>query len=281
MKIDSHQHFWRFDAARDSWITGDMAVLKRDFMPRDLQPELAANGMDRCVAVQASQSEEETLFLLDLAQRHDWIAGVVGWLDLRAENVIERLLYFSQFRKLRGLRHIVQAESDDRFMLRQDFQSGISSLAEFNLTFDILVYPRQLPAAVELVSKFPRQSFVLDHVAKPAIKAGPGAPENLDWARHIKAIAAQPNVYCKLSGLLTEGNWHRWRPEDFTPYLYTVFQAFGPDRLMFGSDWPVCLLAGKYSQVKSLITGYARNFPGAREENIFGANAARFYGLEN
>ncbi len=258
-----------------------MSVLKRDFLPSDPLPEMSANGMDACVAVQADQSETETLFLLDLAQRHKPIAGVVGWVDLCAGNLPKRLEYFSRFEKLRGFRHIVQAEPDDRYMLRSDFLRGIGCLAELRFTYDILIYPKQLPAAIELVSRFPGQRFVLDHMAKPAVKAGERPVESTDWARHIRAIAASPNVNCKLSGLIVEADWRHWRAEDFTPYLDVVFDAFGPDRLMFGSDWPVCLLAGTYRQVKQLVVDYLGDRPEAEKEGIFGANAARFYGLKN
>jgi L-fuconolactonase len=281
MNIDSHQHFWRFDPARDTWITDEMAVLKRDFMPADLKPDLDANDMDACIAVQASQSDQETFFLLDLANRHVWIAGFVGWIDLCSGNVEERLWYLSQFEKLRGFRHIVQSEPDDRFMLRPDFLRGISCLAQFNFTYDILIYPRQLPTAIELVSRFPEQRFVLDHIAKPTIKSGHLASEDIEWARHIKSLAAQPNVYCKLSGLITEAHWHRWRPEDFAPYLDTVFESFGAQRLMYGSDWPVCLLAGTYRQVIDLVADYVRADSADQLDQIFGGNAARFYGLKN
>ncbi len=281
MTIDSHQHFWRYEPARDAWITDEMSVLKRDFLPADLIPELGANGIDACVAVQADQSEKETLFLLDLAQQCKTIAGVVGWVDLCAPSLPERLQHFSRFQKLRGFRHIVQAEPDDRFMIRAEFVRGIAALAEFQFVFDILVYPKQLPAAIELVAKFPGQRFVLDHMAKPAVKAGGRAGANSAWARHMRAIAAGANVYCKLSGLITEADWRHWRAEDFTPYLDVVFEAFGPDRLMFGSDWPVCLLAGTYRRVKQLIVDYLRDRPDAEKEKIFGANAARFYGLKN
>jgi L-fuconolactonase len=281
LTIDSHQHFWRYNPTRDVWITEGMSVLKRDFLPGDLLPELGANGMDACVAVQADQSEKETLFLLDLAERHQPIVGVVGWVDLFARNLPERLQYFSQFEKLRGFRHIVEAEPDDRFLMRTDFLRGIGCLAEFHYTFDLLIYPKQLPAAIELVAKFPGQRFVVDHMAKPAVQAGERTGTSSEWARHLRAIAANANVYCKLSGLITEADWRHWRAQDFTPYLDVAFEAFGPDRLMFGSDWPVCLLAGTYRQVKQLIVDYWGDRRDAEKEKIFGANAARFYGLKN
>jgi L-fuconolactonase len=275
MNIDSHQHFWRYDPHRDTWITHEMSVLKRDFVPADLLPELGANGIDGSIAVQADQSERETHFLLDCAAQHAEIAGVVGWVDLCAPNLPERLAYFSQFKKLRGLRHVVQAEPDDRFLLRQDFCRGIARLPEFGFTYDILIYPKQLPAACEFVAKFPEPRFVLDHLAKPNIRA-----RDIDsWCQHICGLAAHPNVFCKLSGLITEADWRNWHADDCRPCLDVVFEAFGADRLMFGSDWPVCLLAGTYRQVKELIADYTCHLPAADREKIFGLNAATFYGL--
>lgn len=275
MKIDSHQHFWRYNAQRDAWITDEMSILKRDFLPYDLFPELAAHGIHGTVAVQADQSEDETRFLLDLADRHPQILGVVGWVDLCSANLPDRLEFFSQFHKLRGFRHIVQAEPDDRFLLRQDFCRGVSRLQRFGFTYDILIYPKQLPAVREFVAKFPEQRFFLDHLAKPAIRT----KEIAAWATEIRALAAHQNVFCKLSGLITEADWRHWRPEDCEACLDVVFEAFGADRLMFGSDWPVCLLAGTYGQVKELIANYVRGFSPAEQDKIFGLNAARFYGL--
>lgn len=275
MRIDAHQHFWRYDARRDSWITDEMSVIKRDFLPGDLQPELAANGIDGTIAVQADQSEAETQFLLDLAAQNNSIAGVVGWVDLRSPSLGERLEHFSKFEKLCGFRHVVQAEPDDRFLLREDFQSGIGMLADFGYTYDILIYPKQLPAAIEFVGKFPKQPFIVDHLAKPEIK---GARIS-EWAGQMRTVAQSPNVYCKVSGLITEADWHTWRKEEFRPYLDVVFNAFGNDRVIFGSDWPVCLLAGKYGQVKQLIVDYTADFSAADRAKIFGLNAVHFYGL--
>jgi L-fuconolactonase len=195
MRIDSHQHFWRFNRQRDTWITDEMALLKRDFLPEDLLPELKASGIDGCIAVQTDQSEHETLFLLDLARRHTQIKGVVGWVDLRASDIPERLQYFSRFEKLRGFRHIAQSEPDDRFLLQPDFVRGIGQLADFGFTYDILIYPKQLPAAIELVARFPKQRFVIDHIAKPAIRSGEIEP----WSGLMREMASLPNVYCKVS----------------------------------------------------------------------------------
>lgn len=274
MKIDSHQHFWRYNPARDTWITDAMAVLRRDFLPEHLEPELAASQIDASIAVQADPSEEETLFLLELATRHEFIHGVVGWLDLSSATVEQRLESFARHRKLCGFRHIVQAEPDDRFMLRPAFLHGISRLKEFGFTYDILIYPRQLPAAVELVSKFPDQLFVIDHLAKPHIREN----RTTGWDREMRGLAAHSNVYCKVSGLVTEADWNGWAADDFRPYLDLVFEAFGVDRLMFGSDWPVCLLAAEYGEVADVITGYTQQLPQSDRQKIFGLNAARFYG---
>jgi L-fuconolactonase len=276
MKIDSHQHFWRYDAVRDAWITDSMAVLKRDFLPEHLAAELAANGFDASIAVQADQSENETMFLLDLAERSKNVAGVVGWVDLLSPRLGERLEYFSHFSKLRGFRHIAQAEPDDRFLAREDFVKGVTQLRAFDFTYDILIYPKQLPAAIELVGLIPEQHVVIDHLAKPEIKARKTAP----WAAQMREIAQNRNVFCKISGLVTETDWKLWKPDDFKPYLEVVFEAFGVDRLMFGSDWPVCLLVATYSELTRLIEEYVKGYSEADKEKFFGGNAARFYGLQ-
>ena len=276
MKIDAHQHFWKYNPQRDRWITDEMSILQRDFLPEHLIGELRTNGIDGCIAVQADQSEDETEFLLDLAARYDSsIQGVVGWLDLCSPQLPDRLAHFAQFKKLRGLRHILQSEPDDRFMLRPDFCHGIAKLKDFDLAFDILIYPRQLPAAIELVQKFPAQKFVLDHLAKPSIRAQETEP----WAKQIGILASNPNVYCKLSGLVTEADWRNWQPASFDPYLDVVFDSFGVDRLMFGSDWPVCLLAASYGQVRDLVQQYITRFQSKWCAKIFGLNAIHFYGL--
>jgi L-fuconolactonase len=276
MKIDSHQHLWRYDAARDAWITESMAVLRRDFLPDHLAAELNANAIDASIAVQADQSENETMFLLDLAEKNKHIAGVVGWVDLLSPRLAERLEYFSHFSKLRGFRHIAQGEPDDRFLARENFVKGVAQLRAFDFTYDILIYPKQLPAAIDLAARLPEQRFVVDHVAKPEINSGKTAP----WAAQVRELAQNKNVFCKLSGLVTEADWKHWKPDDFKPYLDVVFDAFGVERLMFGSDWPVCLLAATYGQVKQLIENYVTCYSEADKDKIFGGNAARFYGLK-
>lgn len=253
-----------------------MSLLKRDFMPKNLDEERKANNIDATIAVQADQSEDETLFLLDLAQRHSSIAGVVGWVDLCSPHAAKRLKRFSQFDKLRGFRHIAQDEPDDHFLVRPDFLRGMALLREHGFTYDILIYPEQLPAALELVAHFPEQKFVIDHLAKPEIKTRSRA----GWAVLMQNIAAKPNVYCKLSGLVTEADWKTWKKEDFRPYLDIVFDAFGPRRLMFGSDWPVCLLAASYQQVVEIVEDYIQDFAADIKDKIFGGNAADFYQLK-
>jgi L-fuconolactonase len=277
MVVDAHQHFWRFNPARDAWITAEMSAIRRDFLPEDLAAELGANGVDATIAVQADQSEAETEFLSGLAEGNGRIAGVVGWLDLRSPQIEKRLEYFSKFKKLRGLRHVAQAEPDDRFLIRPDFLRGVALLKQFELTYDILIYPRQLPAAIELVGKFPHQKFVVDHLAKAEIKAKRIEP----WAAQIRELAANPNVYCKLSGMVTEADWKNWKLADFEPYLDVVFDSFGSERVMFGSDWPVCLVAATYAQVKRIVESYIDYHQTNNRESIFGLNAIDFYNLRS
>lgn len=275
MTIDSHVHFWKFDKNRDAWITNEMKILRQDYLPEHLSLSLKRNEVDGCVAVQADQSELETHFLVELAKTHPVIKAVVGWVDLQNENVEERLNYFSQYNIIKGWRHIVQAEPNG-FLLNENFQKGIKALQPYNYTYDILIYPHQLKDAIEFVSKFPEQKFVIDHCAKPDIRN----KKIDDWKIFIKEIAQNPNVYCKLSGLLVEAAWKEWSAADFYPYLDAVFDAFGTDRLLYGSDWPVILLSGIYVQWKSLLEKYMENFTQEDREKIFGQNAIEFYNLK-
>ncbi|SFS68413.1 L-fuconolactonase [Zhouia amylolytica] len=272
MRLDAHQHFWKFDPVRDAWIDETMEVIRKDFLPTDLEPILQKNNIDGCIAVQADQSEMETAFLLDIARNNNFVKGVVGWVDLLADNVEDRLAHFSSNNKLKGIRHIVQAEPND-FMLRSDFQNGISKLSQFDLTYDILVFPRQLPAAIKLAEKFPDQAFVLDHIAKPAISSG----MDREWQSDIKELATCENVYCKVSGLVTETKDFQWRAEEFTPFLDVVFDSFGADRLLYGSDWPVCLLSSPYETVLKIIEDYV---PKEHHTKIFYQNTVNFYKLD-
>ena len=274
MRIDSHQHFWRYNAAEYGWMKPHWPI-RRDFLPADLEPELRACVLDGCVAVQARQTLEESRWLLELADSAPIIKGVVGWVDLRSEHVEEQLAQFSQHPKFMGVRHVVQDEPDDNFMLRPDFLRGIGKLEQFDLTYDILIFPNQLPAAIELAKRFPEQSFVLDHIAKPFIKDQVLSP----WREQIRELAQSPSVWCKVSGLVTEAKWQGWKTDDFKPYLDAVFEAFGSDRMIYGSDWPVCLLAGSYAGVFKLMKNYVSRLGPDVEAKFFGLNAARFYGL--
>jgi L-fuconolactonase len=275
MIIDAHQHFWQYHPVKDAWITDDMKVIQEDFLPHHLQPVLQENDVDGCVAVQADQSEAETGFLLDLAAQHNFIKGVVGWVDLRSDNLSERLEHFSSFEKLKGFRHIVQGEPDPAFILRSDFCNGIQALSKYDFTYDILVYPVQLPAVAAFVQQFPGHRLVIDHMAKPYCKTG----DITEWETHMRAIAQHPHVYCKISGLVTEADWQKWEAAHFAPFLDVVLEAFGPERLMFGSDWPVCKLAASYTEVKEIVTDYISRLSTTEKAGIMGGNAIRFYGL--
>jgi L-fucono-1,5-lactonase len=275
-RVDSHQHFWRYDPAEYGWIDDTMAVLRRDFLPGDLEPALRAAGFDRCVAVQARQTLEETRFLLELADRHPTIAGVVGWVDLQSPDARAQLASFHRHPKLVGIRHIVQGEPDERFLLRPQFGRGIALLEEFGLAYDILIYPRHLPVAAEFVARFPRQRFVLDHLAKPPIRQG----EIRDWERDLRALAKAPHVLAKLSGLVTEADWSGWTEAQMRPYLDVAFDCFGAERLMIGSDWPVCTLAAGYARTMALVLDYLKDRPAAEQEAVLGGNAARFWRLQ-
>jgi L-fuconolactonase len=272
MKIDSHQHFWIYDEPAYPWIPKG-TPLHRDWLPKDLEPLLARTGLDGCVAVQARQTVGETHWLLTLADHAPMIKGVVGWVDLQSETAEEQLAELATRPKFVGARHVVQDEPDENFMLRPNFLRGLGKLARHNLTYDILIYPKQLPAAIALARKFPEQPFVLDHIAKPLIKDGVLSP----WREHIRELARATNVWCKVSGILTEANHRTWKPADFKPYLDVVFEAFGEDRLMYGSDWPVCLLAGNYERMFELVDDYTRQFTHLACAKLFGGNAARFY----
>jgi L-fucono-1,5-lactonase len=273
MVIDSHVHFWKYDKKRDAWMK-DMKILQQDYLPTTLASTFHRNEVDGCVAVQADQSELETHFLVELSKTHPIIKGVVGWIDLRASNVEERLQYFSQYRIIKGVRHVVQGEPDD-FLYDADFQRGIRALHPFGHTYDVLIYHHQLRPAIDFVSKFPDQKFVLDHCAKPDVKH----KKIDDWKILISEMATRPNVYCKLSGLFTEADWKNWSAGDFYPYLDIVFDVFGTERLMFGSDWPVILAAGIYVQWKSLLEKYMENFSEEDKQKVFGENAVAFYNL--
>jgi L-fuconolactonase len=272
--IDSHQHFWQFDPKRDSWIDDTMKILQRDFMPEDLLPQLNENNVVGSIAVQADTSVEETTFLIDLAEKHSFILGVVGWVDFCRNDVGETLAQLSNHDALKGYRHIVQKEPNG-FLDREDFRAGIQHLAKYNYTYDILLYPHQLEEAYRFIKTFPNQRFVVDHLAKPYIKAKQVNP----WKTHIEQLATFPNVYCKLSGMVTEADWETWEYKDFIPYLDIIINAFGTDRLLFGSDWPVCLLGGSYSKILQLVMTYFDSFSPTEKKAIFYDNTEQFYQL--
>jgi L-fuconolactonase len=275
MILDAHQHFWQYRACEYPWIDDSMNTLKRDFLPNDLKPELLRFDIGGTIAVQARQNLEETHWLLDLAKKNDFIKGVVGWVDLCSSDVKTQLEKISGQSKLVGVRHVVHDEPDDQFMARSDFQKGISLLSEYNLTYDLLVFPKHLPLATQLVINFPQQIFVLDHIAKPHIKQGIHSP----WDKDIRKLAESPNVFCKLSGMVTEADWNNWQSKDFSYYLDCVFECFGPERLMFGSDWPVCTLAAKYKQVISILFDYLAQHDPEVQAKILGENCAGVYGI--
>jgi L-fuconolactonase len=276
MRIDAHQHFWKYNPREYGWIDDSMAALRRHFLPTDLKPELEHSGFQGCIAVQALQCPAETSWLLELAKQNPFILGIVGWIDLRSTQVRDELNAMARDPKLVGIRHIVQDEPDDRFLLQPDFLHGIALLEEFDLAYDILIHERHLPIAAELVRRFPRQRFVLDHLGKPRIKSKAFDP----WERGIREIAASPNVFCKLSGMVTEADWSRWQPEDLNPYLEVAVDCFGTDRLIAGSDWPVCLVAAEYHRAADVVKRYLDRYTPEVRDKVLGGNAQQFYKLK-
>jgi L-fuconolactonase len=275
-RIDAHQHYWRYDPREYDWIGDDMRAIRRDCLPAEAQREMAATGFDAAVAVQARQTLDETRWLLALADGHPSIAGVVGWIDLQADDARRQLELVADHPKLVGIRHVVQSEPDERFMLRPAFGRGIALLEEFGLAYDILVYSRQLRAAVELAQRFASQRFVLDHLGKPDIRHG-----GLNaWEQDVRALAECPNVSAKLSGLITEADWSTWTPDDIRPYLDVAFDCFGAARLMIGSDWPVCTVAADYARTMAIIADYLSDRPSHERDAVLGGNAQRFWNLK-
>jgi L-fuconolactonase len=276
VRIDAHQHYWRYDPLRDAWITDAMAVLRRDFSPADVVADLLDARIDGVVAIQTDQSEVETQFLLDLAVQYTFVRGVVGWVDLRAPDLDDRLAHWRQYPALKGFRHIAQGEPND-FLARPEVLRGIAAVGRSGFSYDILIYPGQLAAATELAGRCPGVRFVLDHCAKPAIASG----EIADWQAGLVQLARHKNVCCKLSGLVTEAHWARWDYAGLVPYLDATATAFGPERLLFGSDWPVCLVAARYGDVASVIERWAERLTSAERALVFGGTAAEVYRLEN
>jgi len=275
-KIDAHQHFWQFDPVRDSWINDEMQAIRRDFLPADLLPELSSNGIHGCIVVQADQSESENNFLLQLASENNFIRGIVGWVDLQADGVEERLSYYSKFKKMKGFRHVLQGEPQRDLMLTKAFKRGISLLNKYSFTYDVLIFPDQLKFTAQLAAEFPDQTFIIDHIAKPDIKN-----KNIEeWQKDIQTVAQYPNVSCKISGMVTEADWHNWQEADFHPYLHTIFEAFGISRVLFGSDWPVCLVAASYSRMLDIVKHYVAKFSAQEQALFWGNNAIKIYRLD-
>lgn len=276
MRIDAHQHFWKYNPVEYSWISGSMMVLRRDFLPGDLLRHLKQVNFDGSIAVQARQNLEETRWLLKLAGEYDFIKGVVGWIDLCSEEAEGQIAEFASDPKLVAVRHVLQDEPDDKFMLKDSFLRGIRLLRKFNLVYEILIFPRHIPYTVNLVKQFPDQQFVLDHIGKPLIKDKILSP----WKEGIQHLALLSNVSCKLSGMVTEASWKGWSKSDLVPYLDVIFDTFGPSRLMIGSDWPVCTLASEYKETMQIIIDYIASKSEADRELIMGMNAERIYNLK-
>lgn len=274
MVLDSHVHFWKYNKAEYSWIDNRMKVLQKDYLPQDIELTLKRNNVDGCIVIQATAKELETRFLAELSNTHPIIKGVVGWTNLLSPDLEKKLTNLKSYSSIKGIRHIVQSEPDD-FLYDESFRSGVSMLKAFGFTYDLLIFPRQLKAATDFVKALPDQTIILNHCAKPNIKS----KEMTDWKAGISELAMYPNVNCKVSGLLTEASWKEWSPSEFYPYLDLVFQSFGPERVLFGSDWPVMLLSGIYVQWKSLMDKYMQNFLQEDKEKFFGLNAQRVYGV--
>jgi L-fuconolactonase len=275
MKIDAHQHFWKYNDRDYVWMSAAMGELRHDHLPGNLLPLMRTADISGTIVVQARQMVEETAWLLQLAEEHSFIRGVVGWVDLGSESVVQQLERFSLHQKLRGVRHLVHDEPDDEFMLRTNFLRGLGQLERFGLTYDLLLFPRHLPIACDVVRRFPNQLFVVDHIAKPAVQKGTTEP----WASDLRGLAAFPNVFCKISGLVTEAQWNRWQARDFEPYIDIVLNAFGAQRLMIGSDWPVCTLAADYKSVIELETGYISRLSKDEQKAILEKNPLEFYSI--
>ncbi len=275
--IDSHHHLWQFNEEDYGWMDDSMEILRKDYLPADLEPELKKLGVEGTVVVQARQKIEETEWLLKQAEENDFIKGVVGWVDLRSEELEAQLERFAAHPKLLGVRHVIHDETDDDFIYRPDFQRMIGLLAAHGLTYDLLLFPKHLLMAVDLARKFPEQRFVLDHLSKPLIKY-----ERIEiWNEDIEVIAKLPNVCCKISGMVTEADLDKWKYEDFVPYLDVVVNAFGTDRIMYGSDWPVCRLGGEYDEILDIPKKYFADYSEEDKQKIFRENCIEFYNLNS
>ena len=274
-RIDAHHHLWRYTPQEYGWLDESMSALRRDFLPKDLVAAMATAGMDGSVAVQARQTMEETRWLLRLADECEAIEGVVGWAPIAGEDFPGVMEEFEERPKLKGLRHVIQGEKDENYILREDFNSGIRAMLGSGLVYDILIYERHLPQTIEFVDEHPEQVFVLDHIAKPMIREGLTEP----WAVRMRELGRRENVWCKVSGMVTEADWSAWTPASLKPYLDVVVEAFGPQRLMAGSDWPVCLVACEYGRWFDVLREYFAGFSETEKDAVFGGTAAEVYDL--
>ena len=275
MRVDAHQHFMEYNAEEHVWVTDELGALKRSFLPADSASLLESIRFDGCIAVQARQMVEENDWLLRLAEAWPIIKGVVGWVDLTSPEVGIHLERYACYPKMKGFRHVITDEPDDGFLLRDDFRRGIGQLKALEMTYDLLIFPKHIPQAIRLVQENPDQKFVVDHIGNPNIRDGVMSP----WDSGIAELGKYDNVFCKLSGMAFLAEWHRWNPTDFTPYLDLVFEAFGPDRLMIGSNWPVCTVSGDYAPVMNIVLNYVRQFSSETREKILGKNCCRFYSV--
>ena len=273
--IDAHQHFWRVDLFDYPWMKSDDAVLYRDYLPAQLEPVLRANDVKKTVLVQASNSVAESRWLLHLADENNFIAGVVGWVDLMSLETASQLEELTAHSKFKGVRHLVESEPEDDWLVHGEVLNGLKMLAAFGVSYDLLVHTRHLKYARQVAEECPELSFVIDHMAKPLIAHG----EFDQWARELRPLATYPNVYCKLSGLVTQANWITWTTDDLRPYVEYALELFGAERLMFGSDYPVCLLAASYERVLESFQELLKDLSTEDRDRIFGGNAARFYRL--
>jgi L-fuconolactonase len=274
MKIDAHHHFWKYSALEYGWIEDAMEVIRRDFFPADLKKEVNAAGFDGVITVQARQTLEETRWLLSMAAQNDFIKGVVGWVPLTDSSAYRDLESLAQNPRLCAVRHVVQSEPDG-FLLREDFNSGVSVLRELDLAYDLLILERQLPEAIAFVDQHPQQVFVLDHLAKPRIKE-----QMLDpWRQNLQELARREHVYCKVSGLVTEADFASWDEVQLRPYFEIALESFGPSRLIFGTDWPVCLAACSYRRWCDIVGRFTSALSAEERADIFGGTAERAYGL--
>ena len=275
MRIDAHQHFWKYTPATHGWINDEMSVIRKDFLPNDLEPILSKHHIDGTIAVQADESINETAFLLSLSEKHDFIKAVVGWIDLRSTEVNDQLAYYKQFNKIVGFRCIMQGQPDEAYLSNTNFIKNLNSLKEFNYTYDLLVYHHQLPSLLKLIDKVPENKLILDHIGKPNIKE----KKFSKWKENIFELAKHPGIYCKLSGMITEANYSTWIYDDIVPYMDVVGEAFGTDRICFGSDWPVCLVAGQYDKMIGIVEKWASQLNSKTQEQIFGLNTCTFYNI--